>query len=243
VSKQQSVTTGPDSTLHQTGRMAADERRRQILNVAVDLFSKKGFRGTTTKEIAQGAGVSEAIIFRHFANKEELYSAIIDTCACVNQERHHLDSVVREACDRRDDRAVFETVARAILDFHEENPAFQRLLLHSALEGHELSQMFWDTTVVHTYEVLGGYIRQRQEEGAFREVNPKVVVRAFIGMLVHHSLNNNLWDKARKLLAISNEDAARAYTEILLKGIGANGADDSAGEPGQLANNQGSSRA
>jgi TetR/AcrR family transcriptional regulator len=34
------------------------------------LFSKKGFRGTTTKEIAQAAGVSEAIIFRHFETKE-----------------------------------------------------------------------------------------------------------------------------------------------------------------------------
>jgi TetR/AcrR family transcriptional regulator len=40
------------------------------------LFSQRGFRGTTTKEIAVAAGVSEAMVFRHFANKEVLYSAI-----------------------------------------------------------------------------------------------------------------------------------------------------------------------
>ena len=51
------------------GRMAGDDRRLQILRVAVSLFSHEGFRGTTTKEIAQAAGVSEAMVFRHFANQ------------------------------------------------------------------------------------------------------------------------------------------------------------------------------
>src|SRR6201986_5421546 len=63
-------------------RMAAGERLTQIAQVAMRLFSERGFRGTTTKEIAQAAGVSEAIIFRHFATKEDLYSAIIDLKSC-----------------------------------------------------------------------------------------------------------------------------------------------------------------
>ena len=58
--------------------MAGEERRLQILRVAVTLFSQKGFRGTTTKEIATAAGVSEAMVFRHFANKRELYAAILE---------------------------------------------------------------------------------------------------------------------------------------------------------------------
>ena len=62
--------------------MAGEERRLQILAVAVRLFSQRGFRGTTTKEIAQAAGVSEAMVFRHFATKEELYAAILDHKAC-----------------------------------------------------------------------------------------------------------------------------------------------------------------
>ena len=52
-----------------------------------------------------------------------------------------------------------------------------------------------------------------------RRVDPKTVVRAFLGMFVHHSLNNNLWEKSRTMLKISNEEAAREFTAILLNGI------------------------
>src|SRR5437588_4596060 len=64
------------------GRMAAEERRLQIAQVAMRLFSERAFRGTTTKEIAPAAGVSEAIIFRHFTTKDDLYTAIIDLKSC-----------------------------------------------------------------------------------------------------------------------------------------------------------------
>src|ERR1043165_981590 len=64
-------------------RMAGEERREQLLRVAMTLFSNHGFRGTTTKEIAHAAGVSEAMVFRHFATKEDLYAAILDHKACA----------------------------------------------------------------------------------------------------------------------------------------------------------------
>ena len=59
-------------------RLKADDRRSQLIEAAMDLFSRKGFAGTTTKEIAHAAGVSEAIIFRHFATKRDMYTAIIE---------------------------------------------------------------------------------------------------------------------------------------------------------------------
>ena len=62
-------------------RMAAEERKLQILRVAVSLFSQKGFGGTTTREIAQAAGVSEALLYKHFPSKESLYAAMLDACA------------------------------------------------------------------------------------------------------------------------------------------------------------------
>lgn len=58
--------------------MSGEDRRRQLIEIAIDLFSKKGFGGTTTREIALAAGVTEAIIFRHFATKQDLYAAILD---------------------------------------------------------------------------------------------------------------------------------------------------------------------
>jgi hypothetical protein len=124
-----------------------------------------------------------------------------------------------DAINRKDDRAVFESLAFAALDLHEKDPEFQRLLLHSALEKHELAQMFFNEYVRPVYEFLCSYIRERQRDGAFGEVDPPVVVRCFIGMVMHHSLNNNLWDPDRRLLNISNEAAAKHFTEILLHGI------------------------
>ena len=201
-------------------RMSAEDRKLQILRVAVSLFSRKGFGGTTTKEIAQASGVSEAMVFRHFATKDELYSAILDHKACSG-DKMNPEEMVSEALKEKDDRAVFERLALGALTHHEMDPEFQRLLLHSALEGHELAQMFFEKFVLRVYALLGNYITERQRDGALVKMDPAIIVRAFIGMVVHHSLNNNLWDPNRRLLRISNEDAARHFADILLNGISA----------------------
>ncbi|MBD0371135.1 MAG: TetR/AcrR family transcriptional regulator [Pyrinomonadaceae bacterium] len=217
-SKQSVPEAPPAPTAPQGARLSAEERRREIVRVAVKLFSQRGFRGTTTKEIAHAAGVSEAIIFRHFATKEELYRAIIDHVSCEGGiENPH--EVVGEAIARKDDRAVFEGLAFHALEHHEDDKEFHRLLLYAALEGHELAQMFWERTVIQFYEFLGAYIEERQRDGAMRSIDARVIVRTFIGTIIHHSLNNNLWDPERRLLSISNEEAARSFTEVLLKGI------------------------
>lgn len=199
-------------------RMAGEERRSQLLAVAVSLFSNRGFRGTTTKEIAHAAGVSEAMVFRHFATKEELYAAILDYKVCSG-EKFDPKNLAVDAIKNKDDRAVFELLALEALNHYEKDPEFQRLLLHSALEKHQLAQIFFNEFVRPVYEYLGSYIRERQREGAFVEIDPTVVVRCFLGMVLHHSLTNNLWDPDRRLLNMSNEAIAKHFTEILLHGI------------------------
>ena len=229
----------PASPQTQTGgRMSAEDRRLQIAQTAMRLFSERGFRGTTTKEIAQAAGVSEAIIFRHFATKEDLYSAIIDLKSCdgfaagLAASEHTREAScpqvveqvrcrVAEAMKARDDRAVFEGIALAMMEHHQSDHEMLRLLLYSALEGHQLAQIFWDKNVRVLYEFLGGYVRERQREGAFRHADPLLVVRAFTGSVIHHSLNNILWEKdaARRIVNVPNEQAAREFAQILLRGV------------------------
>ncbi|MEO7971129.1 MAG: TetR/AcrR family transcriptional regulator [bacterium] len=216
MSKQITTKTGVSTPYG--SRMAAEDRRLQILKVAVSLFSQRGFVGTTTKEIAQAAGVSEAMVFRHFANKQELYSAILDHKACSGDSMNP-EALVAEALQEKDDRAVFERLAVGALEHHECDPEFQRLLLHAALEGHELAQMFFEKFVRRVYELLGDYVAERQRDGAMIAMDPAIIVRAFIGMIIHHSLNNNLWDPQRRLLKISNQEAAKQFSDILLNGI------------------------
>jgi AcrR family transcriptional regulator len=60
-----------------TTRLDGDERRKAIVTAAVPLFARKGFTGTTTKELAEAAGISEALLFRHFPSKKHLYDEIL----------------------------------------------------------------------------------------------------------------------------------------------------------------------
>lgn len=204
------------------GRMTGDKRREQILQTAVDLFSQRGFKGTTTKEIARAAGVSEAMVFRHFATKDELYGAILDNKGCedgVHRFPWEANETLQEAIKQKDDFAVFYNIAFDALNKHQKDEGFMRLLFYSALEEHVLAQRFFNDFVERIYEFIGGYITTRQRDGEFRELNPRIAVRAFLGMLIHHSLNNILWDKKRVILNISNEEAASNFAEILLRGI------------------------
>jgi len=57
-------------------RMTGDERRSAIVKSVLPLFAKRGFASTTSREIAEVAGVSEALIYKHFPSKESLYAEI-----------------------------------------------------------------------------------------------------------------------------------------------------------------------
>lgn len=71
-------------------RLDSSTRKRAILDAALPLFARKGFAATTTREIAQAAGVSEALIFKHFPSKASLYEAIFLSCIDGDPEYERL---------------------------------------------------------------------------------------------------------------------------------------------------------
>jgi AcrR family transcriptional regulator len=62
-------------------RLSAEARKEAIVDAVRDVFAAKGFDGTTTRELARAAGVSEALLYKHFPSKESLYAAMLDGCA------------------------------------------------------------------------------------------------------------------------------------------------------------------
>lgn len=209
----------PDQPLVATPgkRMSAENRRRQIARVAMRLFAQKGFTGTTTKEIAGQAGISEAIIFRHFATKQELYAAILDEKSIENEEDAFW-SIMRDLASRKDDRAFFQTLAQRIIERHRQDNTFMRLMLFSGLEGHELSEMFFETHVQEVYSFLCGYIRQRIEDGDFQAVDPLLAARSFMGMAIHQSLTEQLFERKTAERPDSRQ-LAEGFTNLFLNGI------------------------
>jgi AcrR family transcriptional regulator len=69
-----------------TVKLSGEERRAAIIQAVRRVFAEKGFHGTTTRELAEEAGVSEALLFKHFPNKEALFSAMQQSCC--NEQAH-----------------------------------------------------------------------------------------------------------------------------------------------------------
>jgi AcrR family transcriptional regulator len=67
-------------------KLSGEERRASIIHAVRHLFANKGFKGTTTRELAEAAGVSEALLYRHFPTKEGLFTAIQQSF-CDDQSR------------------------------------------------------------------------------------------------------------------------------------------------------------
>jgi len=197
-------------------RMAATDRRNQLIDVAIDLFSRKGFGGTTTREIAAAAGVTEAIIFRHFATKQELYKAILDT-RCATPDAQAWFSETRQFMENNDDEGLFRALISAIINGKREDPRFERLMLHAALEGHELALMHHNQFAMPIGTQLMEYIARRQQEGAMRQVDPKTVIFAVAGIAQFYSSQKYLYQCAD--IPMSDEAVIDAFLSILMKGL------------------------
>jgi len=168
-------------------RMHGDDRRRQLLRAAIETFSRKGFGGTKTKDIAAAAGVSEAILFRHFATKEDLYNAILDEQehqATAEDDCRKIDELMR----KRDDAGVFRLMGAQIIGVFRDDPAFHRLIVYAALEGHVMARLFRERIATRRGDFLKRYILQRQKEGAFRKMDPAVVQLAIMGPFIHYAM-------------------------------------------------------
>jgi TetR/AcrR family transcriptional regulator len=197
--------------VRKTMRVSSEERQASLIASAASLFAAKGFNGTTTKEIAKAAGVSEALVFKYFPTKRALYAAILAEKVTVSE----LLDAVEEAAKKRDDHRVFTLIAsyriRPGVD-----PTLLRLLLFSALEGHELSDMFFGKQHKVFYEHLATYIQTRIQERVFRKVDPLLAARAFIGMVVHHRLLHEIFGVP---MHRSHEETVATYVELFLHGL------------------------
>jgi len=196
-------------------RFAAEDRRQQILEVAKSIFSRKGYEGTTTREIATAAKVNEAIIFRHFPTKEELYWAVIDFSCKSSDARGQMVERLRRGGDLRE---VFHDLALEILNRRSRDQTLTRLLFFSALENHELSARFFDHYVAQFYETLASFVKEQIVAGKFRDIDPMVAARGFIGMVVYHSLVDTLFAGGR-LKKFDHAKIADELSSIWLDGM------------------------
>ncbi len=123
-------------------RMDAADRKRAIVEIAMPLFARKGFAGTTTKEIAELAGVSEALLYRHFPTKAALYQEILKLCCQGDPEIDQLEALTPSTATLV---GMIHVLFRMIVAGEIGDPATlgtrQRLVLQSLIEDGEYARI------------------------------------------------------------------------------------------------------
>lgn len=127
-----------------TLKLSSEQRKRAIAQAAFPLFAKLGLNGCTTKAIAKAAGVSEALIYKHYPSKEAIYQEIQDLCCSeslssaeklVNLEPG-LDTLIAGI------HLMSYSILKGFGNDSKHNPLLKRILLHSLNEDGEFARNF-----------------------------------------------------------------------------------------------------
>jgi AcrR family transcriptional regulator len=174
-------------------RLSLPQRRRQLIDAARRVFAEHGFRGATTRQIASAAGVTEALIFQHFPDKDALYAAILDEQAGqahVGREQWLAD--LESSLATEDDAGVIRRLYEGLITEHQRDPDLLRLMVFSALEDHPLSRHL-HRRATRLYRVMEAFITDGQRGGRFRKGSPALLARATLALPVYYILQRQLF--------------------------------------------------
>jgi AcrR family transcriptional regulator len=147
-------------------RLDGDERRKAIVVAAVPLFARKGFAGTTTRELAEAADISEALLFRHFPSKRHLYGEILRLGCEGDPALERLAAL--EPSTATLVRMIRYMVRYFLLAGEAERTARDlrlRLVLHSFLEDGEYARELFDTILARVHPLFAASVEAAAAAG------------------------------------------------------------------------------
>jgi len=145
-----------------SARLPAAERRLALIEIAITLFSDGSYRGTTTSEIARAAGVSEPILYRHFASKRELYVAALDLV--WDRARAQWERVLESTANVRE---AFEAMGRDHVTIRDCKFQMAELWVQALSEANEDPELRRELRrhMREVHDFVASVIRRGQEEG------------------------------------------------------------------------------
>jgi TetR/AcrR family transcriptional regulator len=202
-----------------THRLKAADRQRQLLEAALNVFSRRGYKGTTTKEIAAAAGVTEAIIFQHFPSKEALYSAVLEIHLDTDEEQKWI-AEINDCIERNDDEELFKVFMHRVLHSYRCNTALERVVLFAALEGHEQGLIRLQKQFTPVMERFLKYVARRQRQGALIKCDPHIILLCIGGMSHQYGLLSQIF--RAPIPDVPDKRMSELFTKILLHGVRGN---------------------
>lgn len=185
-------------------RRLPEERPRQILEAALEVFGERGLGQARLDDIAKQAGLSKGTIYLYFPNKEELFREVVRTFIVSR-----LEEAEQEVGDY-DGRTATEQLTAYMLKWwsflrSRTYATLYRLIIGELHRFPDLAEFYAREVVIRSQNLVARIVRRGVERGEFRPVDPYVATRIMSSMLISHAL----WCSKRevfKLLPARSED-------------------------------------
>lgn len=155
-----------------------EERKKQLLQVALDVFIEKGFYGTSTREIARRAGVSSGLLFHYFSNKESIYLELVKIG--IEEMKIHTELAMEAPREY-----LFQTM-KNIFEQLESNPSFGKMFVfmdnvqYTTVNDMEIELLLKPIDICRQWIPV---ILEGQRRGEFRDGNPHSLCVAIFGAI------------------------------------------------------------
>ncbi len=149
-------------------RAARPDSRREILRVAEEIFAHKGYVATTTREIAEAAGVTKGLLFYHFQTKQQLYLNVIENLIQSLAQLVVPEQQI-EGINRLDHVKAF---LEGWTDFQADHPNAPKLIIRELMDEGRFHRMVIDDYIRPLYDFGIEFVKQGIAEGVFADVDP-----------------------------------------------------------------------
>ncbi|WP_132247435.1 TetR/AcrR family transcriptional regulator [Marinisporobacter balticus] len=195
------------------------ETEKKILEVAIDIFSKKGFTGATTNEIAKGAGVAEGTIFKYYPKKKDLlYGAMIKAIDLFTESI--VVDTLKEVIEENKE-APIEILLKAIMidriKLFENHFPLIKVIFYEMQFHEDLKELFLNKASKNLQEIVPKIFKKRKEKGELKNINDFVAMRSFLGMIILMFLQRSFLPKENAFETIEQE--IDVLVEIFVNGI------------------------
>ncbi len=188
------------------------ETRTRILNSAQRLFARQGYEGTTTRNLAQAAGVAEGTLFRHFANKKAILVEVV-TQGWIEI----LTDLLTELSEMGSYKAVGQVMQRRMFKLRE-SADLMRVCFMEAQFHPELRDRIQSEIIAKMTDVTEAFIQTGMDRGVYRNMDPKLVARVFLGLFTIAGFSNDTLldgDASPK----ATKEMAEGLADIFLNGV------------------------
>ncbi len=157
------------------------DRRERIVAAASRLFARQGYHGTTTREIARAASVSENTLFRHFDNKEELFWS-----ALRSQSRELKPRLEQLAGALRNDAlpVVLPSVLGFLVEFLKDKPDVIRLFAVAFVEMQKDADAVCFSLLTPHFAELSRHLKESSAKGGILEVDATLLTASCMAMVL-----------------------------------------------------------